>query len=92
MQERRNREPQRLGEILRDAARADLEPEQQTPLSVLLQGAPKPGQPAPEVSVDDVEVTTETAAARPLAISGREVERLLLTPFEAAHALGISRS
>lgn len=35
---------------------------------------------------------THTGATRPLAISDREVERLLLTPLEAARALGISRS
>jgi hypothetical protein len=53
MPDRRNGEPQLLGEILRDAARADLEPERQTPLSILLQAAPKIAQPAPEAPLDD---------------------------------------
>jgi len=53
MPDRRNREPQLLGEILRDAARADLEPERQTPLSTLLHAAPKIAQPAPETPLGD---------------------------------------
>lgn len=52
MSDRRNGEPQVLGEILRDALRADLEPDRQTPLSVLLRAAPKIARVAPEASVD----------------------------------------
>lgn len=37
-------------------------------------------------------MTTQTEGAPHLAISKTEVERLLLTPLEAARALGISRS
>ena len=37
-------------------------------------------------------MTAQTGTDRPLPVSEREVERLLLTPLEAARALGISRS
>lgn len=52
MADRRNGEPQVLGDILRDAARADLEPGSQTPLSILLQSVPEVGLPAPAPAVD----------------------------------------